>query len=159
MDGPLFLDEAFAANPPLTSRGFIVLISVLTAINAASATAYVWIGARTAPIFIMLDMVAVIAAFLAGANSARKRERIQVSAAEVRVLLETPNGATTLWTSPTAFTQVDLVGDGEDRGELRLRLSGREIPVGRGLSRSERVNFSRSLDAAIGRARAGRLTG
>ena len=24
MGGPLFLDEAFAANPPLTSRGFIV---------------------------------------------------------------------------------------------------------------------------------------
>ncbi len=157
MDGPLFLDQAFAANPPLTSRGFIVLISALTAINAGSAAAYLWIGARTAPIFIALDLAAVVAAFVAGANSTRKRERVQVSATEVRVVLETPRGATMLWTSPTAFTQVALVGEGDDKGELRLRLSGREFPLGRGLSRRERQSFSRSLDAAIDRARTGRL--
>ncbi len=157
MDGPLFLDAAYAANPPLTNRGFIALISVLTAINVASAAAYLAVGARTAAVSVALDLAAVVVAFAVGAYSARRRERIQVSADEVRVVLETAKGDQTVWKSPTAFTQVTLVGEVGRESDLRLRLSGREYPVARSLSHRQRLQFSRSLDAAISRARAGQL--
>ena len=157
MDGPLFLDATYAANPPLTNRGFIVLISVLTAINVASAAAYLVVGARTAAVSVVLDLVAVVIAFAVGVHSARRRERIQVSAEEVRVMLETGKGDLTVWTSPTAFTQVALVDEARNEFDLRLRLSGREFPVARSLSRRQRLQFSCSLNAAISRARTGRL--
>ncbi len=159
MDGPLFMDSLVASSPPFTGRGFVALISALTAINAASAATYFWVGARVTPLFIVLDLAAVVVAFAAGVRSASRRERVQVSAAEVRVVLETRQGATTLWTSPTAFTQVALVGESEKEADLRLRLSGREMAVGRGLSRRDRLQFRRTLDAAIVRARTGRLIG
>ncbi|MHB8530782.1 MAG: DUF2244 domain-containing protein [Caulobacteraceae bacterium] len=159
MDGPLFMDAVITANRSLSARGFVILIGALTTINAASAAVFVFLGAGPVPIFIGLDLAAVIIAFAISIRAARRRERIQVSAAEVRVLLETPRGEQMVWASPTAFTQVALIGEAEDRTDLRLRLSGREFPVARALSRRERLSFSRALDAAIVQARSGRMIG
>ena len=104
-----------------------------------------------------LDLVAVGVAFAISSRGALKKERVQVSAAEVRVLLETPKGVETLWTSPTAFTRVALIGEAEDATDLRLTLSGREVCVASALSRRERLDFAQALDTAIMKARAERL--
>jgi uncharacterized membrane protein len=155
MDGPLYMDAVITPNRSLSRRGFIILISVLTAINVITAAAFVAMGAGPVPVFLALDVAAVIVAFAVSARAARKVERIQVSAREIRVLQETPRGAHTVWSSPTAFTRVALIGEAEDERDLRLQLSGRELSVARSLSRRERLDFSLALDTAIARARTG----
>ena len=160
MEEPLFMDAEIAPHRSLSRRGLIILIGALTACNTVMALFLVKLGAAPAPIFLGLDLIAVVAALAASRQAGRRRERIQVTAAEVRVLLQTAGGASrTVWVSPTAFTRVALLGDATDAADLQLRLSDREIPVAGALSRPERLAFAQALDAAILRARTGRLWG
>jgi uncharacterized membrane protein len=155
MDGPYYMDAVITPNRSLSRKGFIVLIGVMTAINAATAAFFFAIGAAPIPIFLGFDLLAVVVAF-AVTRRAGSNERIQVSAAEVRVLMRSREGDERIvWASPTAFTQVDLAGDAGDATDLRLRLSGRHLPVATTLSRPERLAFAQALHEAIRRARRG----
>jgi len=147
------MDEVITPHRSLSERGFIILIGVMTAINCATAILFVSLGAAPIPAFLGLDLVAVVIAFAVSNRATRNKERLQVSAAEVRVVLETPQGAQLVWASPTAFTRVNLVGERDDLPDLRLALSGRELPVGRALGRVERLNLAAALKQAITLAR------
>jgi uncharacterized membrane protein len=157
MDGPYFMDAVITPHRSLSPRGFIVLICVLTAINAVSAAFFLCIGAGPIPIFLGLDLLAVIIALAASNRAAARDERVQVTASEVRVMLRSARGERMVWTSPTAFTRVALLGQAGEEDDLRLQLSGRELRVARALSRPERLAFAKALDQAIRRARTGRL--
>ncbi len=155
MDGPYFMDAVITPNRSLSRKGFIILISVMTAINAAIAAFFFAIGAAPIPVFLGVDLVAVVVAF-AVSRGAGANERIQVTAAEVRVLMLSREGAEHIvWTSPTAFTEVDLAGDAGDATDLSLRLSDRRLPVAKTLSRPERLAFAQALHEAIRQARIG----
>ena len=158
MDGPYYMDAVITPHRSLSRRGFIVLISALTFINACTAMLFVALRAIPVPAFLGLDLVAILIAFAASRRAAKRLERIQVTAAEVRVVLESPRGAHTVWISPTAFTRVILVGDPEEDADLQLRLSDRGMPVARALNRSERRDFAAALEQAIRRARGGPMT-
>jgi uncharacterized membrane protein len=157
MDEPFFMDAVITPHRSMSSKGFIILIGVLTAINATSAAFFVMIGAGPIPVFLGLDLLAVIVAFAVSSRAARRQERIRVTALEVRVIQASPRGEETVWVSPTAFTSVALVGDAGDADFLRLRLSDRELRVARDLSRPERLAFAKALDRALWRARSGRV--
>lgn len=156
MDGPYFMDAVITPHRSLSRRGFIILISVLTAINTLTAVMFIALRAAPAALFLALDVVAVVVALVASRRAARRLERVQVTAAEVRVVRETPSGAETVWLSPTAFTRVSLVGANDDEPDLQLRVSDRGVAVARALSRRERLDFAAALERAIGRARAER---
>ena len=134
MYGPFYMDAVITPPRALSRRGFILVISVLTAINSATAVMFLALHAATVPIFLGLaDQVALESRLdQQPAQAALRRERIQVTAAEVRVVLESPRGAHTVWISPTAFTRVAMVGDpDEDDADLQLRLSDRGVAVAR----------------------------
>jgi uncharacterized membrane protein len=150
---PLYMDAVITPNRSLSERGFIVLISVVTLANLASAVVFLSMGAVFVPLFLGIDVAALIVAFLISFRAAKNVERVQVTSREVRVVRETPKSATVIWESPTAFTRVDLE-TGSDRAiELRLTLSGRELPVACALSPHERAEFARALEQAIQDAR------
>ena len=155
MEEPYYMDAVITPHRSMSRRGFIVLICVLTAINSGTAILFLSLHAAPVPIFLGLDLLAVIVAFAASRRASARRERIQVTAAEVRVLLETARGAEMVWRSPTAFTRVALLGEAEDESDLQLRLSDRGVPVARARSRPERLAFAAALDQAIMRARTG----
>jgi uncharacterized membrane protein len=157
MDEPFFMDAVITPHRSMSSKGFIILIGVLTGINATSAAFFVMLGAGPVPIFLGLDVMAVIVAFAVSNRTARRHERIRVTASEVRVSLASPRGEQTVWVSPTAFTRLALVGDAGDADHLRLRLSDRELRVARDLSRPERQAFAKALDTALWRARSNRI--
>jgi uncharacterized membrane protein len=157
MEDPYYMDAVITPHRSLSRRGFIILISVLTAINSATAVLFLSLRAAPVPVFLGVDLLAVIVAFAASRRAGARQERVQVTAAEVRVLLETARGAETIWRSPTAFTRVALLGEAEDETDLQLRLSDRAVPVARALSRPERLAFAAALDRAIMRARSGVL--
>ncbi len=155
MDGPNFMDAVITPNRSLSRKGFIILISVMTAINAATAFGFWAIGAAPIPFFLGFDLVAVVIAF-AVSRRAGTDERIQVTAEEVRVLMRGREGDERIvWTSPTAFTRVDLAGDAGDATDLSLRLSDRRLPVARTLSRPERLALAQALHEAMRQARRG----
>jgi uncharacterized membrane protein len=157
MSPPLYMDAEIRPNRSLSERGFIVLITVVTIANCASAALFVAIGATLVPIFLGVDVLAVIVAFTVSFAAARQIERVQVSASEVRVTRETPKWSRLVWESPTAFTRVRLERDEERAVALKLALSGKEAEVAAALSPRERADFAQALERAIWRARRERI--
>ncbi|HXU99873.1 MAG TPA: DUF2244 domain-containing protein [Caulobacteraceae bacterium] len=153
MSGPLYMDAVITPHRSLSRRGFIVVIGALTAINTTTAVLFIAMHASPVPIFLGLAVIALACALIASQRATRRRERIQVTASEVRVMVESPAGAQTVWVSPTAFTRLAQVG--EEDTELELRLSDRTLAVARALTRAERRDFALALEQAIRRARNG----
>jgi len=150
----LYMDAEIRPNRSLSERGFVILISVITAANVASAAVFVKLGAHWVLPFLGIDLVAIIVAFLVSFRAARVIERIQVSPAEVKVSYETPKDVRVVWESPTAFTRITVEKDEEDRVmALRLALSGKETAVAAALSPGERGEFAKALEEAIWKAR------
>lgn len=152
------MDATITPNRSLSRRGFIVLLAGLTAVNVGTATMFWMAGAWPIPVFLGLDVLGVLIAFRISYRGARVRERVTVSADEVRVRYETPLpggrwGAKQVWASPTAFTAVALEDVGAHGSRVRLSLSGKRLTVGAALSPKERIDFGRALEAAVGRAR------
>jgi uncharacterized membrane protein len=150
---PIYMDAVITPNRSLSERGFVVLIGIVTLANCASAAVFIAMGATFVPIFLGLDLLAVIVAFLVSFRAARNVERVQVTASEVRVVHETPKASTVIWESPTAFTRVAVDKEDERTVGLRLALSGREVAVAVALSPRERAEFAQALERAIWQAR------
>jgi len=153
MERQLYMDAEITPNRSLSQRGFVTLISIITALNCISAAVFIAMGAHLVPIFLGLDVVAVIVAFLASFRAARQIERVRVSARAIQVTHETPRGARVVWESPTAFTRIALETEDDRAVELRLSLSGREVAVAQALSPAERADFAVALERAIREAR------
>jgi uncharacterized membrane protein len=153
MAAPLYMDAEIRPNRSLSERGFIVLIAVVTLANCASAAVFIALGATFVPIFLGVDLLAVVVAFLVSFRAARRIERVQVSASEIRVTHETPRWSRLVWESPTAFTRVRVEKEEERTVALKLALSGREAEVAAALSPRERADFARALERAIWEAR------
>lgn len=153
-EAALYMDAEIRPNRSLSERGFIILISVITAANVASAAMFVKLGAHWVLPFLGIDLLAIVVAFIVSFRSARVVERIQVGPGEVRVTYESAKDIRIVWESPTAFTRITVEKDEEDRVmALRLALSGRETPVAAALSPGERGEFAKALEAAIWKAR------
>jgi uncharacterized membrane protein len=153
MAEPFYMDAEIRPNRSLSERGFIVLIGVVTAANCASAAVFVAMGATFVPIFLGIDLLAVIAAFLASFHAAKRIERVQVTSHEVRVTQETPKASRLIWKSPTASTRVHVERDEGRTIGLKLALSDREQPVAVALSPLERAEFAKALQRAIWQAK------
>jgi uncharacterized membrane protein len=157
MSAALYMDAEIRPNRSLSERGFIILISVVTVANCASAAVFIMLGATLVPFFLGIDVVAIVVALLVSFKAARRIERVQVSASEVLVTLETPKWRRLVWRSPTAFTRVRVERDDERAVALKLALSGKEAVVAAALSPRERADFAKALERAIWRAKRERL--
>jgi uncharacterized membrane protein len=139
---PLYMDAVITPNRSLSKRGLWVLMGVLAAYNLLVTIFLLAIGAFPVPIFLGLDFAGVALAFHVSNRRARDAERVQVSAERVEVV----RSRRTVWSSPTAFTQVAMEDD------VQLRLSGQAVTVARALSPLERAAFAEALRAAIAAA-------
>ena len=156
MPAALYMDAVITPNRSLPMRGFYWLIGVLVFFNLAVAGLMIALGAFPVPIFLGVDVVAVIVAFRASYRSGGLAERVQVSAAEVRVLHQAGARSRTVWSSPTAFTRVAVEQPGEPETRIRRQLSGRALTVAGALSPGERTRFAEALRTAIREANAER---
>jgi uncharacterized membrane protein len=160
MPSTLYMDAVITPNRSLSKRGLYWVIGVLIAFNLAVASLMMALGAFPVPIFLGVDVLAVILAFRASHRSGAVAERVQVTAAEVRILHQAGPRSRTVWTSPTRLTQVAIEAPGTHESRVRLHLPGRAATVGHALSPDERAAFAEALRRAILTARgAGRQTG
>lgn len=152
----LYMDAEIRPNRSLSERGFVVLISVITIANVASAAVFIALGAHLVPVFLGIDVIAVVFAFLASFRAAKRVERVRVSRTDVVVTRETPQSSEVIWESPTAFTRVSVEKDADERVvDLKLALSAKTASVAAALSPSERADFARALEDALWRAKRG----
>ncbi len=156
MDDMVFMDAEIRPNRSLSQKGFIILISIITALNCAAAAVFLAMGALFVPIFLGLDVIAILIAFLANYAGARQIERVVVTDRAVRVIRETPRSRQLVWESPTAFTRVSVLTEDDMAIDLRLSLSGKDASVARAMGPAERANFAQALEAAIRQARLAR---
>jgi uncharacterized membrane protein len=152
----LYMDAVITPNRSLSRRGFRLLLSAVIAFNLMVCALMLALHAFFVPIFLGADVLAVFIAFRASYRSAGQAERVQVSAAEVRVLHQAGRHSRTVWSSPTAFTRIAVERSGEPETRVRLQLSGRALTVGHALSPKERDAFAEALRQAIRDANAER---
>ena len=150
---PVYMDAVITPHRSLSERGFVVLIAVVTLANCASAGVFLAMGATLVPIFLAVDVLAVIVAFVVSYRGARQIERVHVTARDIRVTHETPSWSKVVWESPTAFTRVAVETEDDRTVGLSLSLSGRHAPVAQALSPRERGEFAKALERAIWEAR------
>ena len=153
MIGQTYMDAVITPHRSLSERGFIILITVVTLANCCSAAVFVYMGAVLVPLFLGIDVLAVIVAFMVSYAGARRIERVTITARDVVVTHEAPNWTKVVWESPTAFTRVAVDTEDDRTVGLRLALSGKEVAVAQALSPRERGEFAKALEQAIWEAR------
>ncbi|MBV8681889.1 MAG: DUF2244 domain-containing protein [Caulobacteraceae bacterium] len=152
MDAPLFMDAVISRNRTLSPRGLLILFGVLIGLDAAFGLVFAAMGAGLVAGFMAVVAGALFAAFAISNRRARDLERVQVSPFEVRVIRCVRTEERVVWTSPTAFTRVELIDNEVSAGEIRLRLREQQVEVAQALSRPERLVFAKALETAIRRA-------
>jgi uncharacterized membrane protein len=156
MDARLHMDAVLSPTRSLSRAGLYVLLGVLALFNLLVAVLFLVMGAWPAPIFLGIDFLAVLIAFHLSYRQARRRERVQVSADEVRVVHEVGAQKRTVWRSPTAFTRVEVEAKGQPEVRVTLAMSRRRLMVAGQVSPQERTDFADALEAAIRSARSER---
>ena len=156
MSAHLHLDAVLTPTRSLSRNGLFVLLGVLALFNLLVAILFLVMGAWPAPVFLGIDFMAVLLAFHLSYRQARRKERVQVSADEVRVVHEVGAQKRTVWRSPTAFTRVLIEAKGQPEVRVTLALSRKRIMVAGQVSPQERADFADALEAAIRAARAER---
>jgi uncharacterized membrane protein len=156
MTDTVFMDAEIRPNRSLSRRGFKILLSVVVSVNLACAAVFVAMGAYFVPMFLGLDVLAVVVAFQVSFAAARQIERVRVTDRAVRVTRETRRHSRLVWESPTAFTRLSVITDDDQTVDLRLALSGKQTHVARALGSKERAEFARALEGAIRDARRAR---
>ena len=155
----LHLDEVIVPHRSMPKRGFAIFIGLLIALNLAQGTMFVILGAPPIPVFLGLDVLAVVIAFRVSYAQANRRERVQVTADHVKVTQELGERSSLVWRSPTAFTRVLLDEPHEDEARVRLALSDRRMTIGGALGMEARRKLARKVDDAIRAAKKERYPG
>jgi uncharacterized membrane protein len=156
MAAPLYMDAVISPNRSLSATGLHVLLGVVIAFNLMIAIFLLVLGAPPVLPFLGLDVLALWLALRASFRAAERKERVRVTAEAVTVSREDEKGARVIWTSPTAFTGVDVDQPGEHEARVRLRIYRKRLTLARALSPPERVEFADALRQAIRDARAER---
>jgi uncharacterized membrane protein len=149
----LHLDVELRPHRSLSPRGALLLLAPLVVINLVFAAVFLRLGAPIVPPFLGLDVLAMALALWLSFRSARSVERVRVTADRLQVSRGLPDRARTVWTSPTAFTQVDILDPGRHGVRVRLSCKGRQLDLGAALGPVEREAFGRELEAAVRSAR------
>ena len=145
----LYMDDAIRPYRSMSRQGLLVILGVLLAFNLLITVFLFAIGAFPAPIFLGVDFVGVLIAFHVSNRRAKVGQRVQVTHDEVRVIRERAGGAHTLWTSPTAFTRVEVEQDDGRVRQVRLRLRNQSMALAAALGPAEQAEFATRLQAAM----------
>jgi uncharacterized membrane protein len=148
MTGSLYMDAVITPNRSLSQRGIVVIVVAMGVMSLIPMTMAIILGAPFPPLFLGLDVLGLWLALTIATRRRTSAERVQVSSEEVRVL----KGARRVWGSPTAFTRIDVEGEGDEL-KVWLRLSAKSLAVAQALSPGERGAFARALQDAVREAR------
>jgi uncharacterized membrane protein len=135
----------------LSATGFISLMIVLIGLNLTGGVTFFLLGAWPVVGFMGLDVALVWLAFRLNYASARRQERIEITAHELILEREIHGRPAERHNFTRGWVQVELEEDREREliGRLFLRSRGMKTEIGRFLSPEERKSFAATLRAAL----------
>ena len=151
----LYFDAEIRPNRSLPNPGFYALMAAIAVISFSAGIAFMMLGAWPVLGFFGLDVLLVWLAFKLSYRDGRRREIIQITSREIRVLRQSPFGHQTAFRLPSAWTQVEIAGAGEPDVQARLRAKGKTLIIGSLLSPRERESLAEAVKNALHKARRG----
>ena len=154
--GQFYLERRLEPNRSLSPRGMRVVLIVIALANLFVAAFLFSVGAYPVPLFLGLDLVAVVIAFrLMEKSRQRKLEWVRVTRDHVEVTRPFPSPREAVWSSAPLFTRVHLDEVDPDAPILTLTSAGRHLEIAAGLGGEARRALAQELEDAIARARLG----
>lgn len=153
MSQALYMDALITQNRSLSNRGVKAVVWTAAIFSLIPTVMSLVIGAPFPPIFLGLDVLGLwLALHLSMKAAARRSERVQVSDEAIKVLRRRGGAERAVWSSPTAFTRIDIDGE-DDETTVTLRLSAQSLTIGELLSPGERRDFGEAVREAVRNAR------
>lgn len=146
------MDAVITPNRSLTPKGLKAIMIATVAFSLLPVIMFLRMGAHFAPMFMGVDILGLWWALTVATRDDRKAERVQVSGEDIRVLRGRRGHEKRVWSSPTAFTRIEVEGE-EEEVRVRLSLSAKSLVVAASLSPSERRDFAEALREAVRQAR------
>lgn len=155
MMSALYMDAVITPPRSLSQKGVRNVVLITAILSAIPFTIAILLGAPIPPIFLGLDVLGLWLALRIATRGIVRSERVQVSSEAIRVLRGPGGRERAIWSSPTAFTRVEVEGEGDEL-QVWLRLSAKSLPIAGWLSPGERGDFAKALKDAVRDARAER---
>lgn len=154
LDGPLHFNAVVTPHRSLGRKGFIILMSVMVAVNFTAGMIFLLKGAWPIFAFCGLDVALVWWAFRANYRAARAHETVQLSDDELLIRRVDQRGRARSLSFQPYWVRLELVENPDESTELYLRSHGKSFELARMLSPPERQQFAQSLQAALRKLKA-----
>lgn len=152
-DAPVF-SALLTPHRSLGRNGFIVLMSIVTAMTIAHGVVFAASGAWPVAAFFGVDLVLIFGAFGLNYRAARAREIVSVSRTELAISKIAPSGRSRDF-SFNPFWARFKVSRHDEIGITRMNVSGegRSTDIGAFLNPEDRESFARAFSGALARVR------
>jgi len=148
-----FYQAELKPHRSLPPRGFAIVMAILAGVSFCVGLAFVLRGAWPVTPFFGVDVALVYLAFRLSYRSARRRERLRLTADEFTLERVDVYGGRKRWRFQPFWLRVVLEERDADSNRLYLASHGREYPVGAFLGPAERKAVAFSLKDALARWR------
>ena len=153
---PTLFSAVLTPYRSLGGPGFVVLMTLISALSFAAGVVFFLIGAWPVVGFLGLDVLLVYWAFKANNRAALAYEHVTMTPSELRVRRVTQHGEVTEWTLNPVWVRLDREVH-EEFGIERLFLvsHGRRLSIAGFLGPREKAELAAALAAALIEARRG----
>lgn len=142
-------DALLQPHCSLGPKGFYLLICVIATLSFTIGIFFAINGAWPILGFFGLDVLAVYVALRLSYRNGNLKERVTLMPNELTVLRTQPKGNISRWEFNPYWVRVHVFENRFGNGYVALCSHGKEVRLGTFLTSSERVDFARSLEAAI----------
>ena len=147
------LDVVLRPAPPLPPRVLLIILMIVTAINAAFALLFLLHGAWPMLPFMGADIALLAWAFRASERAAKREEHVVLTSSLLRIARRPPRGATSEFTFNPYWVRVDMANPPEHGSQLTLWSHGKGLRLGTFLPPLDRASFAERLKSALRAAR------
>ena len=133
----------------LSRRGFIMMMSAVSAICFTAGLVFAMAGAWPIFGFFVLDVLLIYSAFKLNYRSARAYETVSISGNQLTVTKVHASGRSNSWTFNPYWARVKLTTRAGRASQLLLSSHGRALVLGSFLSEDERQDFATALESAL----------
>ena len=157
---PELFSALLTPHRSLNRTGFVVLMSVVSAVSFIGGIASVLMGAWPILGFFGLDVLAIYWAFKVNFRRARAYEQVSVTLTELRLRRVSHRGHVMEWRSNPLWVRLDQVTHEEFGIEhLYLVSKGDRVAIASFLGPDEKASFASALGAALQAAKRGPVYG
>ena len=157
---PKLFSALLTPHRSLNRTGFVVLMSVVSAVSFIGGIASVLMGAWPILGFFGLDVLAIYWAFKVNFRRARAYEQVSVTLTELRLRRVSHRGHVMEWRSNPLWVRLDQVTHEEFGIEhLYLVSKGDRVAIASFLGPDEKASFASALGAALQAAKRGPVYG